>query len=182
MNYAQKRRYWLAIALWASSSSSLFADGVNETNYLHIDPNNAINLNAFLSASTVRRAPIDVGKLRIGARLGLNPAGQLGLTSAISETDSFAILADEDMCAVGLKVRLPSREARNSIRVEFKFLARDGSLIDTETRWPALGTTLQSFSSDDFSNRFAGVEITTDTHSKSAIGEIKLLPCSLAVS
>ena len=163
-------------------SNPLVADGIGETNYLHIDPANALVLEGFFSATEVVGRVIDGEGMRVGVALAKGLTGELAVSVDPKDRDSVAFLFHEEICAIGFQISLPLREQRNSIRVEMLFLARDGSVVDELRRQPALGTTRQAYSSDQFTHRFTGVTITAQTIGEMAIGEIRALPCSLAIS
>lgn len=118
----------------------------------------------------------------VGAGLEANERLGLILSKSTYAFDSIAVIFQEDMCSIGFQLRLPYREKRNSIPVEFTFFGREGNVIETERRWPALGTTRQSFTSENFASRFAAVEFRAETLNEMSVGEIRLLPCSAAVS
>lgn len=172
----------LCVAFACLGGSPLAADGITETNYLHIDPANSLVLEGFFSATDVVGRVIEGEGMRVGVALVEGLAGELAVSVDMQDRDSVAFLFDEEICAIGVQISLPPREQRNSIPVEIHFLARDGSVVDELRRQPALGTTRQAYSSDQFTHRFIGVEITVDTIGEMSIGEIRALPCSLAIS
>lgn len=162
--------------------SPLAADAMRESNYLHIDPSTAIVLEGFYPASSLKGRIINGAAVSAGTAFRKDSAGALALSIASPDFDKVALLFEEDICAIGFQIVLPRRETPNSIPVEVRFLARDGTVIDTILRQPALGTTRQAFSSEQFVFRFAGVDLGTLTKGEMAIGEVRALPCSLAIS
>lgn len=172
----------LGVAFVCLGSNPLSAGGLSETNYLHIDPANSLTLEGFFSARDIVGRVIDGDAIQVGTAFLESPRRDLALSVDLQNTDSVAFLFDEEICAFGFQISLPTRDQRNSIPVEMRFLARDGSVVDELRRQPALGTTRQAYSSDQFTHRFAGVVITTQTIGEMAIGEIRALPCSLAIS
>ncbi|MEM7470266.1 MAG: hypothetical protein AAF340_02870 [Pseudomonadota bacterium] len=172
----------LCLAFTCFGISPLVADGIRETNYLHIDPANSLVLEGFFSATEVVGRVIDGEGMQVGVALVEGLTGELAVSVDLQDRDSVAFLFDEEICAIGFQISLPSREQNNSIPVEMRFLTRDGSVVDELRRQPALGTTRQAYSSDQFTHRFAGVAITARTIGEMAIGEIRALPCSLAIS
>lgn len=172
----------LSIAFVCLSSSPLIAGGISETNYLHIGPANSLALGGFFSARDIVGRLFGGDAIQVGTAFVESPEGDLALSVDLQEKDSVAFLFDEEVCVFGFQISLPRRDQRNSIRVEMRFLARDGSVVDELRRQPALGTTRQAYSSDQFTHRFAGVVISSQTNGEMAIGEIRALPCSLAIS
>lgn len=180
--YHKMKSRLLGVAFACLGSSPLIAGGLSETNYLHIDPASSLSLGGFFSARDIVGRVIGGDAIQVGTAFVESPEGDLALSVDLQNRDSVAFLFDEEVCAFGFQISLPPRDQRNSILVEMRFLARDGSVVDELRRQPALGTTRQAYSSDQFTHRFAGVAITTQTIGEMAIGEIRALPCSLAIS
>ncbi|MFY0681695.1 MAG: hypothetical protein JXR13_14065 [Thalassovita sp.] len=180
--YHKMKRRLLSVAFVCLGSGPLIAGGIGETNYLHIDPANSLTLEGFFSAKEIVGHVIVRDAIQVGTAFAQIPAGDLTLSVERQERDSVAFLFDEEICTFGFQISLPHRAQRNSILVEMRFFARDGSVVNELRRQPALGTTLQAYSSDQFTHRFAGVEIATHTIGEMALGEIRAMPCSLMIS
>ncbi|WP_146345898.1 hypothetical protein [Falsiphaeobacter marinintestinus] len=158
------------------------ADGISETNYLHIDPRNAISVFArFPGVGRVSR-PFFFDGGKVGRRLIHGRDGQVALALDGQDQANVSIVFDEDICAFGAKIRIDTKGIRNSVKVTFSFQSRKAESVDQELRWPAGGTTLQSFSSDNFASRFAGVQISASADSDLVVSDILALPCAMAVS
>lgn len=165
-----------------AQAGALAAQGVDETNYDQIDPETAYQIPGFIPAKRVKDKQFDFGFAMVGVGLKVNEQLGILLSKSTYPYDSVAVIFEEDMCSIGFQLRLPYREKRNSISVEFIFVGREGNIIETEKRWPATGTTRQSFTSEDFASRFAAVEFRAETLNEMAVGDIRILPCSAAVS
>ncbi|MDE4134360.1 hypothetical protein PXK00_14650 [Phaeobacter sp. QD34_3] len=164
------------------AASIVSAEGVSETNYLHIPFEEALVARGFYSAANLERESAFFDGVTISAKVLRPRTAKNSVTGDGEEMSTISIGFDEDICVIGVKVAVNTRGVRNGVQVQFLFKTRDDEGVDRETRWPAGGTTLQSFRSDSFASRFAAVDISAASNSGLAIGDILALRCPMALS
>ena len=158
------------------------ADSIRESNYQHIDPQTAILVDGVFEAHLVRGRLVRFEGVQMASALSVDATKSVRPLRSLPRSDSVALVFDDDICAIGFQLTLPSRAQSNSIPVEIRFVSRDGEIVETLTRQPALGTTRQAYSSNGFDQRFAALQISAQTKSEMAVAGIKALPCSLPIS
>lgn len=166
--------------LWVSLSK---AESIRESNYLHADPDLAIWLNKWFDPSKpIKRVPKGDGIEVFGvSRVRFNDGGLLVRPNR-EDAASLVLTFDREMCAIGAQVKIASRKERNRVEVRFAFFDEAGVSLDVQTRWPANGTTKQSFSSVDPLQGFSAMQISSPSERLNAIGNLWFLPCASPLS
>ena len=156
---------------------AVLALGVDETNYLHVDPASAALVIA--TPLPMRGAHGAVDDVDLGSEIVFQE-DTLAVTHNTS--NSIAFLPPEEMCVIAVELRIPFNTPTNRTQIQFRFFDTTGSLIDEEQRWPASGTTLQAFEAKDFASRFSAVEMRTPTDVPISLQRTMFLSCALAAS
>ena len=158
------------------------ADKIQESNYQHIDPKTAVLVDGVFEAHLMRGRLVSVPGVRMASALSVDAVKGVSPLRSLPRRDTVALVFDNDICAIGFQLALPPRAESNSIPVEIRFVSRDGEVVDTLTRRPALGTTRQAYESTGFDQRFAAVQISARTMSEMAVADIRALPCNVPIS
>lgn len=182
--FSSLTHFVLASTFTLFSLSAVRADEIKESNYQHIMREDAVVIDGFYTAEALAVQPRRWEQAQLGAGVlrppqGANKAFQLSSITT-PEFAHIAILFKEDMCVLGFKHRFKGET--NKQKVTFTFISRDGETINTQTRWPAGGTTRQAYSATSFAHRFQAVEIKALAGISLSIGDIKAMPCVLALS
>lgn len=160
-----------------SLSSAVFAQGVDEMNYNHLNPEASIPVPKVILSPTSRPAHQRFARGMLGPSIGNGSK-----TADAKQVWAFAVLFDEDSCAFGAKIGIDSRGVRHSVEVTFSFIDRAGVTIDKEIRYPAGGTTRQAFRIQGTDQGFAVVHIRSENSPHLQVSDMRAQPCATPTS
>jgi len=175
-------------AWWVILAATATAQGIEESNFQHIDPKFAFIFDAGTVPVGIHSSPMELDWLTLFSPLGLRSSlGRNGSwigPNILSGSQGEVLLSlkfREPACIVGfrLKSEYPSQTERT--HYSFRFFSGEQP-IDQLERWPARGTTRQAYSTTDRTEGISKLVIRNNDGETFALRELRVEPCLLPIS